>query len=770
MAAKLTFEARMDGLEKVLETLKKAEDQLTSVSQAGEQANRVMDRQVKDFSQQIEYLARTKSSVGGLFKQFTEQTQEASKILSSSHDVILRQFKAEISDYETNIKKLKDSIKDAKSELESFRSRKNEMNQEDFIAGEKHRVQTLNRKEIDYAESVADLNRAKRMAYEASPAIPALQPHLDRMGLGQYGTMGYLTSAGGIATMGGGMLGAIGALGQGYLTYQRFGSDAARSQAYERSLMGMEEMQAQQRIRSMYAASTQGNITAAALSNLGMGVAANEMGSAESQKIIEQRVFEQSRGYGAGTGALKGAMIGGGAGVGLAATLAMAGMGLTGTGVGALVGVPLLAAAGIMGYMGYKTATPTTVDTEKAKLQEEYTKKDLEYFDTVLGEGGRRFYADSKMTELQQRIMGISGSRSAVQGYLSEGIASVQDLAPMIKAMARRGQGLGSASFGVYGKRFGADSDMAREAMARFAAATSPADTMMAMNQLFATAGFQGMNTYAGRGVLADFASGQMANRAAGAIGFGDAGAFAAQSTSGFSGTFDSFESAQLGVQTAQVFQSQSENAESLQGTMLRSALASLGIVDPRLQTVLIKQGLEKPSTRAKIAKVMGISLDVVNKTLSSALGVVSAAADATFSEEGRRQAKAMGVDMQAFGASGGDMRYAESVAQSGQNFGDIRISAATSEVAGADAAAGVAGTKSFSDKLSEENAKISATIENNMKKIADKAGKDVMGVIMESVQKGFEEMSKSVNEATDKLLEKGITTRPEFTGTKPRQ
>jgi hypothetical protein len=753
MAAKLSFEARMDGLEKVLETLKKAEDQLTSVSQAGAQANYVMDRQVKDFSQQMEYLAKTKSSVGGLFKQFTQQTQEASKILSSSHDVILKQFKAEISDYETNIKKLKDSIKDAKSELDSFRNRKNEMRQEDFISGEKMRVQTLNRREVEYAESVAQFNRAKQEAYMASPVFPGMQPMLDRMGIGHMGTYGFLTSAQGIGMM----AGAVAAPFQGVLMASRGIADYSSARVHDNFMKQYGAVAAEQRVRSMYEGATTGNITQSFLNNAGIG-ADQIMASEEQQRALTFQHFLQSK---TGQG-MAGASMGAGVVGGLAGVAAAAGVTIS-----LPVILPLLLGAAALGG-GYKyfTAKEKSMEQMQAEKKAELMAATNEVFAPFLDRAGQQFMQEATLTNTAQRSFGIDLTRKNTAALMAEGIGSLEELAPMIELMAARGQTLPGARFGVFGNRFGANSDLARREMARQAAAVGGDAVMGDMKSLFATAGFLDPNSFASRGVLSDFASAQLGNRSSGATTFADAGAFAASAAGTFAGRFDSFESAQLGVQASQLIQSQNENAGSLQGTMMRSALASLGIVDPRIQEVAIRQGLNDPRTRANIARATGRSIEEVNKILDSAVGVVNAAVNATFTGASMQQARELGVDMAAFGASGGDMRFSESVARTEKGFAGLREGFVSAAPGGESSL--VLETESMTDKLSAEQAKIANDINKTLQTVSEKLGTDVTQSLVNAVVTGFRNMSDSVIAAGNQAIQD--IERKNFTGTNQKK
>jgi hypothetical protein len=762
MAAKLSFEARMDGLEKVLETLKKAEDQLTSVSQAGTQANYVMDRQVKDFSQQMEYLAKTKSSVGGLFKQFTEQTQEASKILSSSHDVILKQFKAEISDYETNIKKLKDSIKDAKGELDSFRSRKNEMRQEDFILGEKTRVQTLNRREVEYAENVAQINRAKQEAYMASPVFPGMQPMLDRMGMGNMGTYGFLTSAQGIGMM----AGAAALPFQGTIMANQMMAGYSNARVHDNFMKQYGAVAAQQRVRSMYEGAASGNITQAFLSNAGIGADA-VMASEEQQSALAREQFLQSK-----TGQAVGGVAGG---IGVLGGLLAAGkFGLLGTAAAGVVGglsLPLILgglAIGGAGYGAYKyfTTKEKSMEQMQAEKKAELMAATNEVFAPFLDRAGQQFMQEATLTGTAQRSFGIDATRRNTAALMAEGIGSLEELAPMIELMAARGQTLPGARFGVFGNRFGANSDLARREMARQAAAVGGDAVMGDTKSLFATAGFLDPNSFASRGVLSDFASAQLGNRASGATTFADAGAFAASAAGTFAGRFDSFESAQLGVQASQLMQSQNENAESLQGTMMRSALASLGIVDPRIQEVAIRQGLNDPRTRANIARASGRSIEEVNKILDSATGVVNAAVNATFTGASMQQAKEFGVDMAAFGASGGDMRFSESAARTEKGFAGLREGFVSAGPGGESSL--VQETESMTDRLSAEQAKVANDINKTLQTVSEKLGTDVTQSLVNAVITGFRSMSDSVIAAGNQAVQD--IDKKQFEGTKKRE
>lgn len=744
---RITFSAQMDGLDKVVDMLNKASQQLSGMGENGSKGIQAMNKAMDDFNSKIKMLQDTRSGLGGVTKAFDELSQKANETVAKSHLASVDTLKNEVKGIEEYIRSARTSVGQAQRDLDELRRKQKDMAQDDFLAKEKTLVNQINHGQMSAAMATAQMNRANTMAWMQSPVHQGAFNFASRYGMGEYLTNGSLLQRGP-----GLLMGAMAAPGQYFDLMDRWG----QANIHSRSLVSVNEMLAGRMLHQQQSAAMSGDITAAALSNLGLGVTANELGSDDFNSTVRNRTWRQSV---LGRG-LMGAASGG--------AMTALGLGLMGTGIGILPGA-LIAGAGMLvgGGIGALTSKPSTTATEAARYQAELTERDREAYGLVFGGAGKNFFEESNLTTMQQRMYGIGSSHGNVASLLGQGVASLSDLAPMMALMNARGRMMGNAGFGVFGQRFGASSQLSMSQMARLASIRGEGTTIADMMSGFAGAGMFGSDTIPMRGMLSDYGSGILANRGQGATSFAEATAGVGAIISSSGGVADLAERTGTSISLAQNFQAQAMNGQSLTGTMMRQALVSLGIVDPRVQSVLIQQGLDNPKTRQSIVRMSGgkLTLDDVNRVLSGASGTISAAVGATWTDTAKAQMQIAGVDIEAYGAGG--LSLGEGASAAGLTAGGARTAALTSGVS--DFGSVVEGGMGFKDQQSAREAQTAAVLERSMKEIAERANQDIIQVISDAVIKGFNSMNTSIAEATQNVMNKDAAKTPAgtFTGTK---
>lgn len=758
MAAKLTFEAQMNGLEKVLDYLEKADQKLTDMGSHGGDAFTLMDRKMKEFNQSLEYLSKNQSGVGGVIKSFDELNKKANDTLSKSHSTVVKQFRAEVDDFEKHVKNIRTQIDGVQKDLDSLQRRKGTISQEDYLSAEREHVNKINRLKQEEALGAANLGQARNAAFMASPVNQGVYDFASRFGMQNATTWGAVLSPQGLGIM----AGVIGAPVKG----MDYAAAVSNSIVHQRTMMGVNEMLAQRAILTQGAAATQGDITNAFLRNMGIGIQARESDTMPGTVMDAASTFRQSR---LGRGLLgTAAGVAGAAGLlGLGALLAPvtggASLALAGTAAPWLMGGAALGG----GILGITTATPTTMETERAKRIAGLSEKDREAYGVIIGEAGKNFFEESQLTETQQRMYGIHASHSINAGLLGQGVATLRDMAPMINMMNSMGGRVKNANFAIFDRMFGSTSELSRRALAREAMAFSEGGATNSFMQLAAGAGFGATNAYGARGILTDYASQLTEQRGFGATTAGEAGAFAASITGrlGDNTMLSSVEAAQTGVNIAGTVQGLQENSGSLMGTLSRSALARLGITDPRIQTALIKMGLSNDGTIRKIISISNKDEKTTREILSSVTGIYTNAMKATMSDKTLSQFKSIGVDPGTLGITGGNLRTAENVSRAGLQLNDV-MQGSTSGTSPTqlqrDESGNVQGislTTSFNQERGAAEAQRASEIEKSMQDILQGTGKDVTTAIGDAVSRGFADMSKTIQQSLQSLKGMGTAT-----------
>jgi hypothetical protein len=144
MAAKLTFEASMQGMEKVLDLLKQAEQRMNDAGRIGTYSFDNVDKKIKDLTSSLDVINKSQAGMGGLFKSFDEVSKKSNEFLSKGHKGLIDAMKADVKAFEGETDKILNKIKEAERELNNFKSRKAAMSEQDYQQGVSNRQRDIN--------------------------------------------------------------------------------------------------------------------------------------------------------------------------------------------------------------------------------------------------------------------------------------------------------------------------------------------------------------------------------------------------------------------------------------------------------------------------------------------------------------------------------------------------------------------------------------------------------------------------------------------------
>ena len=191
MAAKLTFEAKLQGMDQVLEMLKRAETQMNDLGRVGSYSMEGVSNRMKEFVSSLETITKSQAGMGGLFKSMDELNKKGNEFLGKSYKGIVDGMKAEVKAFEGEVDKIKNKVVEAERELENFKQRRGTMDEKEYQAGLVSR-QTEAANVTSRAVAMRnEENEMKRQVF-MSQQIPGVGGAMNAMGMGQYNTVGNL--------------------------------------------------------------------------------------------------------------------------------------------------------------------------------------------------------------------------------------------------------------------------------------------------------------------------------------------------------------------------------------------------------------------------------------------------------------------------------------------------------------------------------------------------------------------------------------------------
>jgi len=735
MPARLTFEARMQGMDQVLEMLKRAESQMNDLGRVGSYSLGGVSDRMKEFTMSLETITKSQAGMGGLFKSFDELNKKANDFLGKSYKGIVDSMKAEVKSFEGEVDKIKNKVIEAERELENFKSRRGSMDEKEYQAGIVSRQQeTAN----VTAQAVAMRNQQYEMQRQVfmQQQMPGLAGPMSAIGLGQYATVGSFIR---------GIPVAAAALGAGAEMLQGVGA-AGLQYGYTRET---DAYLAAARLRRQAAQmGQQGDTTLSLLSETGAGIEKKAMDSAWTQAKLTGTYLSDNP--------IIRALAGAGAGF-----LAGSAVPIIGNIGGAIIG----------GIGGFTTARNRSYAQIESEQRAELRARDIELYGILGKGGGDNFIRESQDLDMGQRMFGMAAVHQAVNNLAGQGV-SMDRGNPLMQMLIANGMNPNAVSPDVLGAfargapRFGI-TESAQSQLIRAAAIGngSLGGTQAGILQNFATAGLTGADTMPARAALGDFVAGQMANRGAGQD-FGTVGAGVSAAISANAPGFNKTEGVQQGIINSQRADSLISSGSSGLDMVLVSKLRSLGVTNAVAIDSFIKMGVDNPRTQQAIANYIGKDVGIVKKALAdSAVSYSNMMTSVLGKDEVARFNKATGGDQITLLQSG--LRAFDNTAAGGATFSQ----SLEAKLGGATAGSindVQAGAPTRADIKDQAQAAQQRQIDESLKTVLEGTGKTVTDALTGAIVKGFQQMADEVKSAGDRITEDKTSTRSKpFTGTK---
>jgi hypothetical protein len=741
MAAKLTFEAKMQGMDQVLEMLKRAESQMNDLGRVGSYAMEGVSNRMKEFTMSLETITKSQAGMGGLFRSFDELNKKANDFLGKSYKGIVDGMKAEVKAFEGEVDKIKNKVTEAERELENFKSRRGTMDEREYQAG-------ISSRQTEAATATAQAVAMRNQQYEMQrqvfmqQQIPGIGGAMNAMGLGQYNTVGQLLNKGipyaAMAPL------AIGEAMQGI-------GNAGLQYGYTREV---DAYLAQARLRRSAAAmGQQGDITLGMLQETGAGVEKKAMDSAWTKAKLT------------GTYLLDNPLI---------RALAGAGGGfLAGSEVPIIGNIAGAIAGGIYGFTSAKNRSYSQIQAEQ---QGELRQRDIELYG-ILGKGaGDNFTRESQDLDMGQRMFGMASVHQAVGNLAGQGI-SMDRGNPLLQMLISNGMNPNAISpdaLGAFGRampRFGV-SDAATAQLVRSAAIGngSLGAAQYGIMSNFASAGLTGADTMPARAALGDYVSSMMATHGAGQD-FGTVGAGVSAAIGANQGGFNKTEGVQQGIMNSQRADTLINSGTSGLDMVLVSKLRSIGVTNAVAIDSFIKMGVDNPRTQQAIANYIGKDVGVVKKALAdSATSYTNMMTAVLGKAEVDKFNKATGGDQITLLQSG-RRAFENTTGPEGQKGATFAESLAA-QLGGTGSGASIndvqAGAATRADIKDTAQAAQQRQIDESLKTVLEGTGKTVTDALTGAIVRGFQQMADEVKSAGDRIGEdKAASSKKPFTGVK---
>ena len=750
MAAKLTFEAKMQGMEQVLDLLKKAEERMSDFGRVGTYAIGGVDTRMKEFTQSLEYINKAQTGMGGLFKSFDELNKQSNQFLGKAYKGVIDSMKSEVKEFSAETDKVLQKIRDSERELESFKTKRGMMSEQEFQSGVRQRQTELSMNQAEGSAKRAQQFEMERQLRFASPINEGVYDFAQRFGMGKHATVG------GVLNMIPGILGAPATIGQVMQGAGQYGMQMNFTRDADAFLANARLS------RSAASQAMSGDPTTLLLQSIGGGIEKPGMESMSSWLSTRGRwIMDNSWVRG---------IAGGAAGF-------WAG-GLPTLGIGAIPGAAIGFGA------GFASAGNRTISQIEAEQRGDLRQRDLEMYG-VLGKGsaGQFMREGTELTRVQ-RMYGIAGTHDLTMNLAAQGL-NYNRANPILNAMLANGMAPTDDMGNIAGtshvfERYQLNQNARAAVMRATALNGGPMDAnALRAVSLFGGAGLTGIRDVAAQGNLSDYATGLLNTRGAG-FDIASAGQGVAANVAMNAPTFNKVEGVQQGIMN---FESQNRlmgGGSTAVDTIMIAALRGLGVTNPIHIDMLIKMGGKLGINDSKVVNT------IINLTGKSEAEVRSALRGIATTHKRMSETVIGKENIDAFNkASGGD---ALTLLNAGERAFDntTRGGATFSEGfenrmggGGAGAASTVAkGEETFEDKLAGAEAEKEFQLDADMRRVLEGTGKKVTEEITGAILKGFTNTAEEVRKAADNLIRSqqregasapnGSTNAP-FKGTKTK-
>jgi hypothetical protein len=750
MAAKLTFEAKMNGMEQVLDLLKRAEERMNDFGRVGDYALHGVDSRLKEFQQSLETLNKTGGGINGLFNRFDELNRRSNEFLGKSYRGIIDAMKQEVKNFELESDKILNKIKESENALESFKSRRKTMNEQDYQEGISNHQRELNSLRAQGTAIASEKAQLQRELFIKQPISEGAHAFASKYGLGQY------------ATVGGAIMAGAAVAGLPYAAGQVM-SVAGRLGMQELYTKEADAWIAQQRLKRGAAQEAMaGDPTTLMVNKFGGGLenAANDSiwnrMSVTGQYLVQNPYAR----FGAG-----------------AAALAASVLGAIPSG-----GLSLLAAGGGIGMMASSfTAANKPYAQIRAEEQAALRARDKEAYGVVFGNAAQMQLRENAELGDLQRINTIHGAHNISLNYAANGV-SMDRANPIINMMIAQGLNptrrdmRDQAMFANAMFRSGYD-DTTRQQMIRVSALSGSSLTAVnnQMTGVLAGAGLHATDVAANRS-LAGYVSGLMANSGA-SQDFGSVGASVSGAISANAPGFNKVEGVQQGITATQTVDNLMNGGSSAMSAMTISKLRELGVTNAFAIDTFMKMGLGNRKTHDAIARYVGggMTASKVREALRGVIGTYSNMVKDTIGGDELKKLNA---------ATKGDVTtlYTENKkAFENTQAGGATFQQASEGMFKEGAGTGDTSMKGFNmladsggDKTNKAQADLQRQIDAAVKEAIAGTGKEVTSAIMDSIVDGFTRTATAVREAGERYNKsaadnKGSSPTAPVTGTKNR-
>ncbi len=747
MAAKLTFEAKMQGMEQVLDLLKRAEERMNDFGRVGSYSIEGVDRRLKEFEQSLEMIGKSQSGLGGVFTKFDQMNRQSSEFLGKSYRGIIDAMKQEVKTFEQEADKVMNKVKETESALETFKSRRNAMSEQDFQQGVARHQTEINTLRGQQASIMSEKTQLQRQVMMAQPVNEGLHNVASRFGLGQYATVG-------------GAAGLLAAAAAGVPLAMRTAGDLGVQFGYTRD---MDSFIAQARLRRGAASEAMaGDPTTFMLQSGALGNPEEKVMQSLSMraKVAGSTMMDNAlvRAGVIGLAGAGGFLLGGPAGALLAG----------GTAYG-MIGSPLAA--------GNRTGAQIEAE-ERAKIRGRLS----EMYGNIFKPGAAMLERESSELTGYQRMYGIDGAHNLSMQFAANGV-SADRANPFLQMMLA--QGLRPTNYG-FGDQASAIRMMNRASMdplvqqqiirqAAISGGTISGNTMSVMG-LSNMAGLNAAGDIAGRGMLNNYVAGMMSDYGAGQT-MSMVGAPIAAQIAGNAPGFNKVEGVQQGIMNFQAQENLINGGSSALDMMIISKFRQLGVTNPVAISMFMKMGLRNKNTYEAIAKYVGGGMTAakVAAVLSETAGSYKNMFEAVLGrDEMKRFNDATGGDAITLLTTG---RRAFNNTQAGAEgfIGGLEKSFTTAE---GDGTKVNVGAQSFGDLKDKAIAERDTQTDAALREILAGTGQKVTDALTEAIIAGFIKTGEEVRAAGQKLMEQRESngaapsggTKAPFNGTKQQR
>lgn len=729
MAAKLTFEAKMSGMEQVLDLLKRAEDQMTNFGRTGSYSIEGVGSRLKEFQQSLETITKSGQGIGGLFKSFDELNRRSNEFLGKSYRGLIDGMKMEVKGFEQEADKVLAKIRDVETHMESMRSRKNAMSEKDYQEGMARHTRELDQLKTQGVAIATEKAQLQREIFFGQPVNQGVHDFASRFGMGQHATVGGALRLGmnafALPATAGAIMHGAGSIGLQY--------------GYTREA---DEFLATARLnRSAASAAMSGDPTAILLQRMGAGIEAQGGDSVWAKsKAYGQALLDNSvvRGAGAGVGTF---------------------LGLTGSTFG-LATIPAIWAGIAAGGTAAATGGNRTYAQFLAEGRGELRNRDLEMYG-ILGKGaGDQLMRESTELAAMQRIYGMEGTHNLSMTLASQGL-SADRANPMINMMLAQGMLPGNylANADMSGanslfNRMSLSENVQRSIMRSTALGGGTlSDATLRSMGVFGHAGLTGVQDTAARSALGDYAANLSGARGFGSTDLGVAGSAVAANVSMNAASFNKVEGVQQGIANYESQTKLLEGGSSAMDTIMISKLRMLGVTNAAAIAAFIKLDPRLPTTQERIAAYTGKSRKEVAEAITGAFQSYNNMYETVLGKDQIDKFKqTTGIDMQTLFQSG--VKAGENTAGGGATFAQGLVASGAGNV-GSGQGVGM-GLETMADKQNAAQAANAADLDAKMREILAGTGKTVTDEITRAVIRGFEMTNEEVRKAGDKLIQSG--------------